>query len=50
MAWVTLVFAGLFEIGRGSLYWAGQKRHRSKRIDWSHFAQMMDHLAYDKHS
>ncbi len=39
---------GELEIGRGSLYWAGKKRHRSKRIDWSRFAQMMDHLAYDK--
>jgi hypothetical protein len=33
---------GELEIGRGSLYWTG----RSKRLDWSKFADMMDELAY----
>jgi hypothetical protein len=37
---------GELEIGRGSLYWYGRNRHRSKRIDWSQFASMMDGLAY----
>ena len=37
---------GELEIGRGSLYWYGARRQRSKRIDWSRFAQMMDVLAY----
>lgn len=35
-------------IGRGSLYWYGRKRQRSKRISWSAFAEMMDELAYGK--
>ena len=35
-----------FEIGRGSLYWYGRRKQKSKRIDWSQFAQMMDRLAY----
>jgi hypothetical protein len=37
---------GELEIGRGSLYWYGRRKQKSKRIDWSQFAQMMDHLAY----
>jgi hypothetical protein len=37
---------GQLEVGRGSLYWSGGKRKRSKRIDWSVFAAMMDDLAY----
>ena len=37
---------GELEIGRGSLYWYGRNRHRSKRIDWTRFATMMDGLAY----
>jgi hypothetical protein len=40
---------GELEIGRGSLYWYGRSRHRSKRIDWSRFAEMMDALAYGAH-
>lgn len=39
---------GELEIGRGSLYWYGRSRQKSKRIDWSKFAQMMDRLAYDE--
>ena len=37
---------GELEIGRGSLYWYGRHKQKSKRIDWSKFAQMMDRLAY----
>ena len=37
---------GELEIGRGSLYWYGRRKHKSKRIDWSQFAHMMDQLAY----
>lgn len=37
---------GQLEIGRGSLYWSGKRRHRSKRISWTRFAEMMDGLAY----
>jgi hypothetical protein len=37
---------GELEVGRGSLYWQGGKRQRSKRLDWSRFADMMDELAY----
>ena len=33
-------------IGRGSLYWYGKKRQKSKRINWTKFAEMMDKLAY----
>jgi len=33
-------------IGRGSLFWYGRSRKRSKRIPWSRFADMMDRLAY----
>lgn len=39
---------GQLEIGRGSLYWWGGKRKKSKRIGWSEFAAMMDKLAYDR--
>jgi hypothetical protein len=39
---------GELEIGRGSLYWQGRKKQRSKRLDWSRFAEMMDELAYGK--
>lgn len=38
---------GQLEIGRGSLYWSGKRRHRSKRLSWTRFAEMMDHFAYD---
>lgn len=37
---------GELQVGRGSLYWYGRKKQKSKRIDWSKFAQMMDRLAY----
>jgi hypothetical protein len=39
---------GTLEIGRGSLFWYGRSRHKSKRIAWSRFAEMMDALAYGK--
>jgi hypothetical protein len=37
---------GELEVGRGSLYWYGRGRHKSKRINWTKFADMMDRLAY----
>jgi len=37
---------GELEVGRGSFFWYGRNRHRSKRISWSRFAEMMDELAY----
>ena len=37
---------GELEVGRGSFFWTGRNRHRSKRIPWSRFARMMDDLAY----
>jgi hypothetical protein len=37
---------GELEVGRGSLYWYGRSRHKSKRINWTKFAEMMDQLAY----
>ncbi len=32
---------GAITLGRGSLYWTGKGRHKSKRINWTHFAEMM---------
>lgn len=40
---------GELEIGRGAIYWFGANRQKSKRIDWTRFAEMMDELAYGKH-
>lgn len=37
---------GELVIGRGSLFWYGRRRQRSKRISWSRFAEFMDDLAY----
>jgi hypothetical protein len=37
---------GELEIGRGSLFWKGGKRHIRKRLRWPQFAEMMDRLAY----
>jgi hypothetical protein len=39
---------GELEIGRGGLYWWGGRRHRSKRLSWSDFAERMNELAYDE--
>jgi hypothetical protein len=38
---------GDLEIGRGSLFWRGGKRHKMKRLSWSRFAELMDKLAYE---
>jgi hypothetical protein len=37
---------GQIELGRGSLFWRGGKRHSRKRVSWTKFAAMMDSLAY----
>ena len=37
---------GEIEIGRGSIYWRGANRQKSKRLNWTRFAEMMDQLAY----
>jgi hypothetical protein len=39
---------GELEIGRGSLFWTGRNRQKSKRIRWPDFATMMDDLAYGR--
>ena len=39
---------GELEVGRGSLYWWGAYRQKSKRIGWGRFADMMDRLAYGR--
>lgn len=39
---------GEIEVGRGSIYWWGANRQRSKRINWTRFAEMMDELAYGR--
>jgi hypothetical protein len=39
---------GEIEMGRGSLFWFGRNRQKSKRIRWSRFAEMMDELAYGR--
>ena len=40
---------GELEIGRGSLFWYGRNRQKSKQLNWSRFAEMMDELAYGEH-
>ena len=37
---------GELQIGRGSINWRGGQRKITKRIRWSCFADMMNHLAY----
>ena len=37
---------GQLEIGRGGLFWWGGRRHKSKRLSWTRFAELMDGLAY----
>jgi hypothetical protein len=39
---------GELQVGRGSLYWQGGKKQRSKRLNWSRFAEKMNELAYGK--
>lgn len=38
---------GELEIGRGGLFWRGGRRHKSKRLSWTRFAELMDRLAYE---
>ncbi len=38
---------GELEVGQGSLYWWGKKRRKSKRLNWSKFAEKMNELAYE---
>ena len=37
---------GELQVGRGSLYWWGKHRQKSKRVSWSRFTDMMNRLAY----
>jgi len=37
---------GELQVGRGSLYWWGKYKQTSKRVNWSKFTEMMNHLAY----
>jgi hypothetical protein len=37
---------GELEIGRGSVYWMGARKQKSRRIRWSRFAEVMNELAY----
>jgi hypothetical protein len=37
---------GELQVGRGSLYWWGKHRQKSKRVSWSRFTAMMNELAY----
>jgi len=39
---------GELEIGRGSVYWTGARKQKSRRIRWSRFAEVMNELAYDE--
>lgn len=39
---------GTLEVGRGSFFWTGKHKKKSKRINWSRFAELMDHLAYHR--
>ena len=39
---------GELQVGRGSLYWWGKHRQKSKRVSWSKFTDMMNELAYGK--
>jgi len=37
---------GELQVGRGSLYWWGKHRQKSKRVNWARFTEMMNRLAY----
>jgi hypothetical protein len=37
---------GELQVGRGSLYWWGRRRHKHKRLNWVKFTRMMNLLAY----
>ena len=39
---------GELQVGRGSLYWWGKHRQKSKRVNWSRFTEMMNRLAYGR--
>lgn len=38
---------GNLEVGQGSFFWTGARRKKSKPIDWTRFAAMMNHFAYE---
>jgi hypothetical protein len=37
---------GELQVGRGSLYWWGRYRQKSKRLNWTKFTHVMNKLAY----
>ena len=37
---------GELEVGQGSFFWWGKNRRKSKRLNWSKFAEKMNELAY----
>lgn len=37
---------GNLEVGQGSFFWKGAGKQKSKPIDWTRFAAMMNDLAY----
>jgi hypothetical protein len=39
---------GELQVGRGSLYWWGKHKQRSKRVNWTRFTEMMNRLAYGR--
>lgn len=39
---------GNLEVGQGSFFWTGAKKQKSKPINWSKFAAMMNDWAYEK--
>lgn len=39
---------GNLEVGQGSFFWTGARRKKSKPIDWTRFAAMMNDWAYEK--
>jgi hypothetical protein len=38
---------GNLEVGQGSFFWTGARRKKSKPIDWTRFAAMMNQFAYE---
>jgi len=39
---------GNLEVGQGSFFWTGARRKKSKPIDWTRFAAMMNQFAYEE--
>lgn len=39
---------GHLEVGQGSFFWKGAGKQKSKPIDWTRFAAMMNKFAYEK--